>query len=166
VPFGESVRTESSLWHPSTISSSIKYLLKYLYSALLSMNCPHCNSTDITQLARTTDLGYFVFRCKKCKRSFNERTGTPFNFLEVPTDIVFQVLLCRLRYKMNFRDVAEFFLLRGFEFTHETVRDWEARFVPILAQQLRSKRKGKVGESWYVDETVVRQESVESILYR
>jgi len=33
------------------------------------------------------------------------------------------------------------------------VRDWEARFVPILAQQLRSKRKGKVGESWYVDET-------------
>jgi hypothetical protein len=62
-------------------------------------------------------LGYQVFRCRECKRSFNSRTGTPFNFLEVPTDIVFQVLLCRLRYKMSFRDVAEFFLLRGFEFT-------------------------------------------------
>ncbi len=35
----------------------------------------------------------------------------------MPTDIVFQVLLCRLRYKMSLRDVAEFFFLRGFEFT-------------------------------------------------
>ncbi len=64
-----------------------------------------------------------MYRCQKCKRYFNERTGTSFNFLEVPTDIVFQVLLCRLRYKMSLRDVAEFFLLRGFEFTHETVRE-------------------------------------------
>ena len=72
---------------------------------------------------RRTELGYQVFRRRECKRSFNERTGTPFNFIEVPTDIVFQVLLCRFRYKMSFRDVAEFFLLRGFKFTHETVRD-------------------------------------------
>jgi transposase-like protein len=112
------------------------------------MNCPHCHSTHTTQLGRRTELGYSVFRCRECKRSFNERTETPFNYLEVPTDIVFQVLLCRLRYKMSFRDVAEFFLLRGFEFTHETVRDWEARFAPIFAQQLRVKRKGKVGSSW------------------
>lgn len=37
-----------------------------------------------------------MYRCKECKRYFNERTGTPFNFLTVPTDIVFQVLLCAL----------------------------------------------------------------------
>ena len=43
---------------------------------------------------------------------------------------------------MSLRDVAEFFLLRGFEFTHEAVRDWEERFAPIFAQQLRAKRKG------------------------
>lgn len=111
------------------------------------MNCPHCNSTHTTQLRRTTELGYPVFRCRKCKRTFNERSGTPFNFVEVPTDIIFQVLLCRLRYKMSFRDVAEFFLLRGFEFTHETVREWEARFAPIFVEQLRQKCKGKVGNS-------------------
>ena len=44
---------------------------------------------------------------------------------------------------MSFRDVAEFFLLRGFEFTHKTVRDWKARFAPVFAEQLRAKRKGK-----------------------
>lgn len=98
-------------------------------------------------------MGYPVFRCRECKRTFSKRTGTPFNFLEVPTDIVLQVLMCRLRYKMSFRDVAEFFLLRGFEFTHETVRDLETRFSAIFASQLRQKRKGKVGKSWYVDET-------------
>jgi transposase-like protein len=73
-----------------------------------------------------------MFRCKACDRTGSERTGTPFNFIEVPTDIVFQVLLCRFRYQLSFRDIAEFFLLRGLEFTPETVRDWEERFTPIL----------------------------------
>jgi transposase-like protein len=106
------------------------------------MNCPHCLSTQTSQLKRTTDLGYAVFHCKTCQRTFNERSGTPFNFIEIPTDILFQVLLCRLRYKLSFRDIAEFFLLRGFEFTHETVCDWEERFAPLFAEQLRVKRQG------------------------
>jgi transposase-like protein len=71
-----------------------------------------------------------------CKRTFNERTGTPFNFLEYPADIVLLVVVWRLWYKLSLRDLAEMFLERGFEFTHETVRDWEVR-------------------SWYVDETYV-----------
>lgn len=33
------------------------------------------------------------------------------------------------------------------------MRDWEARFAPLLTQQLRAKRKGKVGRAWHVDET-------------
>jgi putative transposase len=107
-----------------------------------------------------------MFRCKECCRTFNERTGTPFNFIEVPTDIVFQVLLCRLRYKLSFRDIAEFFLLRGFEFTPETVRNWEERFAPILAQQLRAKRQGKVGKIWFVDETYIRVKGQWCYLYR
>ena len=64
-----------------------------------------------------------MFRCKVCRRTYNERNDTSFNFVEVPTDIIFQVLLSRVRYKLSYRDVAELFLLRGFEFNHETVRD-------------------------------------------
>ena len=107
------------------------------------MDCPHCHSTRVSRLQRQPHLGYAMFRCKVCRRTFNERTGTPFNFIEVPTDILFQVLLCRIRYKLSYRDVAEFFLLRGFTFTHETGRDWEARFLPHLIDPLRAKRKGK-----------------------
>jgi transposase-like protein len=38
-----------------------------------------------------------------------------------------------LRYKLSLRDVAELFLARGFVFTHETVRDWEERLAPLIA---------------------------------
>ncbi len=92
-----------------------------------------------------------MFRCKSCRRTYNERTLTPFNFVEIPTDIIFQVLLSRVRYKLSYRDVAESFLLRGFQFTHETVRDWEVKFLPHFTQQIRTKRKGKIGQIWLVD---------------
>jgi hypothetical protein len=38
-------------------------------------------------------------------------------------------------------------------FTHEAIRDWEARFAPLITGQLRLKRQGQAGKSWYVDET-------------
>ena len=97
-----------------------------------------------------------MFRCKRCRRTFNERTSTPFNFIEVPTDILFQVLLCRVRYKLSYRDISELFLLRGFQFTHETVRDWEERFLPYFIERIRSKRKGTGGLVWLIDETYIR----------
>ena len=92
------------------------------------MVCPHCQSPRLQQLNRRTELGYAVFRCGSCRRKCNERTDTPFNYLELPTDIVFEIVLCRLRYKLSLRNVAEMFLPGGFGFTHEAVRDWEQRF--------------------------------------
>ena len=97
------------------------------------MNCPHCSSSSFTTLlSRKISLGYNVFRCRVCTRVFNERTGTQFNHLQFPTDLVLLVVLRRLRYKLSLRDLAEMFLDHGFEFTHEVVRDWEARFAPLL----------------------------------
>ena len=61
------------------------------------MSCPHCASLTTAAQPKTTALGYQTFRCGACRRSFNERTGTPFNFLEYPTDIVLLVVLWRLR---------------------------------------------------------------------
>ena len=51
------------------------------------------------------------------------------------------VVLWRLRYKLRLRDVAEMFLERGFVCTHETVRDWEARFAPLVTARLRARRR-------------------------
>jgi hypothetical protein len=78
-----------------------------------------------------TDLGYAVYRCPDCCRSFNERTGTPFNFLEMPTDIVFQVVLFRLLFKLSLRDLVQMFLIRGYEFSHEGVLGTSTRKPPL-----------------------------------
>ena len=118
------------------------------------MPCPHCASPTTAAQPKTTALGYQTFRCGACRRSFNEHTGTPFNFLEYPTDIVLLVVLWRLRYKLSLRDLAEMFLERGFVFTHEAVREWEERFAPLLTGRLRANRRGKAGRSWYVDEVL------------
>jgi transposase-like protein len=52
------------------------------------------------------------------------------------------------------------FLERGFEFTHETVREWEARFAPLITAQLRLERKRdwkrKAVSSWHCDETYLK----------
>ena len=88
------------------------------------VTCPGCGSNQTARRRRRTSLGYRTFACRPCRRVFNERTGTPFNDLQYPTDIVLLAVLWRLRYKLSFRDVAELLLQRGFEVTHETVREW------------------------------------------
>jgi transposase-like protein len=57
------------------------------------MHCPHCASPTSACQSRRTVLGYQIFRCAACRGTFSERTGTPFNFLEYPTDIVLLVVL-------------------------------------------------------------------------
>jgi transposase-like protein len=128
--------------------------------------CPHCAATATAEQSRRTALGYRTFRCRACRRAFNERTGTPYNHLQYPTDLVLLVVLWRLRYKLSLRDLAEMFLERGFTFTHEAVRDWEARFAPLLTARLRSKRRGHGGTKWHADETYLRVDGHWCYLYR
>ncbi len=130
------------------------------------MPCPHCAATVTAELPRRAALGYRTFRCRACRRTCNERTSTPFNHLQYPTDVVLLVVLWRLRYKLSLRDLAEMFLPRGVVFTHETVRDWEGRFAPLLTARLRAKRGGRAGRSWYVDETYIKVHGAWCYLYR
>ena len=130
------------------------------------MPCPYCAAPTPTELPRTTTLGYRMFHCRSCRRTCNERTGTPFNHLQVPTDIVQLVVLWRLRDKLSLRNVAEMFLTHGFTFTHETVRAWEERCAPLLTAHLKAKRQGKAGRTWHVDETSIKVEGRWCSLYR
>jgi putative transposase len=76
------------------------------------------------------------------------------------------VVFWRLRYKLSLRDLPEMFLIRGIEFSHETVRDWEAKLTPFLIDSLRRRRKGRVGKSWYTDETYIKVNGRWCYLYR
>ena len=130
------------------------------------MTCPHCRSRATSRRLRRTELGYRRFQCRTCRRRFNERTGTRFNEIRFPSDVVMLAVLWRLRYKLSLRDVAEMLLERGYQVTHETVRTWEASFAPLLSERLRAKRRGRIGSSWYIDETYVKVAGRWCYLYR
>jgi putative transposase len=118
--------------------------------------CPHCASLATTERADRTELGHRRFRCHDCQRAFNERTGTVFNPLQYPADVVCLVILCRFRYRLSLRDLGEMFLQRGIVFTHEAVRSRETKLTILLTEALRKKRRGAIGASWYADETYVK----------
>ncbi|CAO3420035.1 Integrase, catalytic region [Azospirillum doebereinerae] len=88
------------------------------------------------------------------------------NRLQLPTDVVFLIVLWRLRFKLSLRDLAEILLLRGLVFSHEAVRDWETKLAPLLTDALRQRRRGKIGRSWYVDETYLKVAGQWQYLYR
>ena len=113
-----------------------------------------------------TARGYRRFRCRSCERSFNERTGSLFNRLQYPPEVTSLVVLWRVRYKLSLRDLAEMFIDRGVLFTHEAVREWEAQLAPLLSETLRKHRRGRIGHSWYTDETYIKMKGRWTYLYR
>jgi len=128
--------------------------------------CPHCAATATSAQAWRTALGYRTFRCRARRRISNERTGTAFNHVQYPTDLVLLVVLWRRRYTLRRRDLAELFLDRGCVFTHETIRDGEARFAPLLTERLRARRRGQLGRKWHADATSVRVNGAWCYRYR
>ena len=130
------------------------------------MRCVGCGSVDVTERPERTAQGYRRFRCRACGKQFNERSGGLLNRTRYPSDVIALVVLWRLRYKLSLRDLAEMFLVRGTVFSHEAVREWEAKLTPALAEDLRRRRRGHIGRSWYVDETYIKVHGEWRYLYR
>ena len=123
------------------------------------MECVDCGSAEVTERRERTAQGYRRFRCRVCGRGFNERSSGALNRTQYPSDVIALVVLWRLRYRLTLRDLAEIFLLRGIVFSHEAVRDWEAKLAPLLASELRQRRRGKHSaecRSWHMDETYLK----------
>ena len=133
------------------------------------MNCFCCGSDAVTERPEVTAQGYRRFRCRDCGRQFNERSSGVLNRTSLPSDIIAFVVFCRLSYRLTLRDLSEILLLRGIEVSYEAVRDWEAKLLPIMGEELRKRRRGKrrgPGASWYVDETYLKIRGKWAYLYR
>src|SRR6202035_416513 len=130
------------------------------------MRCIACGAAEVSERPERTARGYRRFRCRACGKQFNERSGRILNRTQYPSDVIALVVFWRLRYKLSLRDLPEMFLLRGIEFSHETVREWEAKLTPALIDHLRRRRGGRIGRSWYVDETYLKVHGRWCYLYR
>ncbi|WP_284943622.1 IS6 family transposase [Acidisoma cladoniae] len=133
------------------------------------MDCVGCGSSAVNERREVTARGYRRYRCRDCGRQFNERSGGVLNRACLPSDIIAFVVFCRLRYRLTLRDLSEIMALRGIEISHETVRDWEVKLLPIMGNALRKRRHGTrraAGVSWYVDETYLKVRGRWCYLYR
>src|SRR3954454_10192253 len=133
------------------------------------MDCVACGSAVVTERPERTARGYRRFRCRDCGKQYNERSGGALNHVQYPFDVIALVVLWRLRYRLTLRDLTETFLVRGITFSHEAVRDWEAKLAPLLADELRRRRHGRGGargRHWHVDETYLKVRGRWCYLYR
>ncbi|NPD66829.1 IS6 family transposase (plasmid) [Lichenicola cladoniae] len=123
----------------------------------------------MTERPEVTARGYRRLRCRTCGRQFNERSGGVLNRTCLPSDIIAFVVFCRLRYRLTLRDLSEIMALRGIEVSYEAVRDWEAKLLPAMGDELRKRRRGtgrQSGASWLVDETYLKVRGHWCYLYR
>ena len=120
----------------------------------------------MTERSERTAQGYRRFPLLPVWQAVQRTQRRPAERTQYPSDVIALVVLWRLRYKLTLRDLPEMFAIRGIVFCHETVRDWEAKLTPALAEDLRRRRHGKIGRSWYVDETYIKVHGRWRYLYR
>jgi putative transposase len=133
------------------------------------MDCVACSSDAVTVRPECTGQSYCRFRCRGCGKQLNERSGTLLNYAQYPSDVIALVVLWRLSYHLTLRDLAEVFLVRGILFSYESVRQWEAKLAPAVAEELCRRRRGKGGargRRWHVDETYLKVGGRWAYLYR
>ena len=133
------------------------------------MDCVSCGSGEVTERPELTAHGYRRFRCRDCDQQFNERSDGVLNRASLPSDIIAFVVFCWLRYRLTLRDLSEIMLLLGLTVSHESIRRWEAKLLPVMGEALRKRRHGigrSSGQSWYADETYLKVDGRWCYLYR
>ena len=69
------------------------------------------------------------------------------------------------RFCLSFRDAEDLLAQRGIEVSYETIRQWCRRFGPAYARLLR-RRRGRLGDTWHLDELFVNIQGQRQYLWR
>ncbi|GGO41315.1 putative transposase [Deinococcus humi] len=72
-----------------------------------------------------------------------------------PLSVISSALRFYHRFLLSQRDVQEFLHERGIHVSHETLRQWNIKFTPLLTEELRH-REPRWGSRWYLDEVCVK----------
>ena len=72
-----------------------------------------------------------------------------------PPEIIGHAIWLYYRFTLSLRDVEDLLAERGITVSHEAIRYWCRKFGPTFARSLRRKR-GRLGDSWFVDEVFVK----------
>jgi putative transposase len=72
-----------------------------------------------------------------------------------PVEIISHCVWLYHRFPLSFREVEEMMLERGIVVSHETVRQWCAKFGQAYANALR-RRRPRPGDTWHLDEVYLK----------
>jgi putative transposase len=78
----------------------------------------------------------------------------PYHGYRFPPEIISHAIWLYHRFCLSFRDVEDLLAERGVEVSYESIRQWCNRFGPDYARKLK-KRRGRLGDTWFLDEVFV-----------
>ena len=82
-----------------------------------------------------------------------------------PPEIISHAVWLYHRFCLSFRDAEDLLAQRGITVTYETIRHWCQTFGPDYARRLR-RRRGRMGDTWYLDELFVNIQGRRQYLWR
>ncbi len=82
-----------------------------------------------------------------------------------PPEIIGHAVWLYHRFCLSFRDAEDLLAQRGITVTHETIRQWCRTFGPAYARTLR-RRRGRMGDTWYLDELFLKIQGRQQYLWR
>ena len=82
-----------------------------------------------------------------------------------PPEIIGHAVWLYHRFCLSFRDAEDLLAQRGITVSYETIRQWCQTFGLDYARRLR-KRRGRLGDTWYLDEVFVNIQGRRQYLWR
>ena len=80
---------------------------------------------------------------------------SPYRGYRFPPEIISHAVWLYFRFHLSFRDVQDLLAERGITVSHESIRQWCAKFGVVYAAGLR-RRRGRAGDKWHVDEVLLK----------
>jgi IS6 family transposase len=126
--------------------------------------CPRCRTPSVKKDGRRP-AGHQRFRCRRCRRTFTTRTGTPFAGHRWPPEVIVTAVRWYFCYRLSATDVRDLLAERHIDVTARTILSWAHKFGPLLAHAAHRVARA-VGHRWWCDETYVRVGGRWAYLYR
>ncbi|HIE92101.1 MAG TPA: IS6 family transposase [Acidobacteria bacterium] len=82
-----------------------------------------------------------------------------------PPEVISYAVWLYHRFGLSFRDTEDLLAQRGTTVSYESIRRWCRAFGPQYARTLR-RRRGQLGDTWYLDEVFVKIQGRQQYLWR
>jgi hypothetical protein len=100
-----------------------------------------------------------------CNERMKISTFPSYRGYRFPPEVIAHCVWLYYRFCLSFRDIQEMMLERGVGVSYEAIRLWTLKFGIEYARRIR-RRRGHVGDTWYLDEVFCKINGQQVYLWR